>query len=465
MSEIPDETIQCCVTSPPYWGLRKYDGEQDSIWPQLSFAPGREPIRIDQCAHEWITTAPRRDRHASDIKNLNSKEATNGGNLGIELPSTNTCRLCGAWRGAYGLEPTPGMYVEHTIEILREIRRVLRPDGVVFLNLGDSYASGKGTCFNPGGGSNSLEGHANLKEQSAYPLDRGNKSTLEASNLKPKDLCLIPFRVAIAAQEAGWWVRSVIIWNKPNPMPESVKDRPTDAYEHIIMLTKSARYFWDQEAVREANIWIENRPSGMERQAKQYRERIKHNDPKYGGGGTGFQGHSGNFKADGTPLTNPNGRNLRNVWTFPTQPYAAAHFATFPEALPERCIKAATPEYGCCDKCGKPYERIVKKSGGSIGKGSWVDHSNDKEQGVSRHTGANNSGAAFYDYKTETIGWKQSCKCADSKTVPSIVLDPFAGSGTSLLVAARLNRKSIGYELSKEYCRLIVERNKQGVIL
>jgi len=131
MLELPDESVQMVVTSPPYWGLRKYSGEQELIW-------GGDK----DCQHQWFRVPPRRIRKAGDIVNLNSKEATVGGNLGLELPDTNTCSLCGAWKGAYGLEPTPELYIEHTIEILREIRRVLRKDGVVFLNLGDSYASG-----------------------------------------------------------------------------------------------------------------------------------------------------------------------------------------------------------------------------------------------------------------------------------------------------------------------------------
>ena len=309
MAELPDESVQCVVTSPPYWGLRKYAG------------------------------------------------------LGDEQ---------------FGLEPTPEMYVEHTIEILREVRRVLRKDGVVFWNIGDSYASGKGTCHNPGGGSNSLEGHANLKDQGAYPLNRGNKSTLEASNLKPKDLCLIPFRVAIAAQEDGWWVRSVIIWSKLNPMPESVTDRPTESHEYILLLTKSAKYYWDADAVREKGP-----------QLGHYRKdgRAGHPDSK-----TKLTDEELVNPGFREKFDNPLGRNIRSVWEFPTQPYPEAHFAVFPEKLPEICIKAAS----------KPQD---------------------------------------------------------------IVLDPFAGAGTTLWVAKKLNRQAIGYELSEEYCKLIIERCRQQVML
>ena len=220
------------------------------------------------------------------------------------------------------------MYVAHTVTILREIRRVLRPDGVIFLNLGDSYASGKGTCFNPGGGQSSLERHAHLKNRQAYPLDRGNKSSLTRMGLKPKDLCLIPHRVMLAAQADGWWVRSDIIWAKPNPMPESCRDRPTDAYEHIIMLTKSAKYYFDQDAVREPHLAVS---------LKRIESGLHHKHPSDIGVGI----PPVNTERMGERFCHHAGRNIRNVWTFATQPYGG-HFATFPEELPRRCIKAAS---------------------------------------------------------------------------------------------------------------------------
>jgi len=212
MSELSDETIQCVVTSPPYWGLRKYSGSQDLIW-------GGD----NSCEHEWFTE--KRPSGGGHVGEKAKVGATKAGVQRIFGYKADTCQTCGAWRGAYGLEPTPEMYVEHTIEILREIRRVLRKDGVCFLNIGDSYA-GSGS---PGGD------YRNGKGGDEYLRPYNHKG----NNLKPKDLCLIPFRVAIAAQEDGWWVRSVIIWNKPNPMPESVRDRPTESHEYILMLTKS----------------------------------------------------------------------------------------------------------------------------------------------------------------------------------------------------------------------------------
>jgi DNA modification methylase len=269
-----------------------------------------------------------------------------------------------------------------------------------------------------------------------------NGAKANYGGLKPKDLCLIPFRVALAAQAAGWWVRSDIIWNKPNPMPESVTDRPTDAYEHIFMFTKSARYYWDQEAVREPHL---TEPGPLRDFAHEgYNEAYM--STRGAGLRTGY---------------NDNGRNLRNVWTFPTQPYKGAHFATFPEALPEKCIKAATPEYGCCDKCGMPYERVVERV--STGKSYAVDKSKDKRAaGLATAFSGYDDGSSCPSFKT--LGWQQACKCGNSKPAPSKVLDPFAGSGTTLYVARKLGRYAVGYELSATYCRLIEKRNEQGVL-
>jgi len=382
--ELPDESIQCVVTSPPYWGLRKYAGVPDLVF------GGK-----DDCHHEWVN-------QVSKVQGApgSPKQASVRGSSDIEI-SGDTCSLCGAWRGQFGLEPTIELYVEHTLVFLKEIWRVLRKDGVVFWNIGDSYAGGKGQSGSRDAEYQDARHEAGESLNTHYQTIGGAKLTkptddtraLREANVKPKDMCLIPFRVALAAQAQGWWVRSDIIWAKPNPMPESVTDRPTNSYEHIFLFTKSARYYWDMEAVREANTWIEDSPSGMVRQAQQYRDKVagKYDETDYGGNGTSFQGHSGNFKADGSPITNPAGRNLRDVWTFPTQPYKDAHFATFPEALPERCIKAGS------------------KAGDTI-------------------------------------------------------LDPFAGSGTTLLVAAKLGRKAIGYELSEKYCNLNRTRNGQGIL-
>lgn len=353
MDELPDESIRCCVTSPPYWGLRKYSGNQDLLWGNHN-----------GCEHEFTTTTTTIiNNNGTGTSTLQSRGKKTQGVPDGEI-QTRACSLCGAWRGSFGLEPTPEMYVSHSIEILREIRRVLRKDGVVFWNIGDSY-------YGSGKGIGSDHGKAVFTDNDIV------KTKTQSDVLKPKDLCLIPFRVAIAAQEDGWWVRSVIIWNKPNAMPESVKDRPTESHEYILMLTKSANYYWDTDAVRECYTTPLNRWGGPHTKAT---DACKGDE------------YAVRFTPGRKCRPHPGGRNLRSVWTFPTQPYPEAHFATFPEELPERCIKAGSKE-------------------------------------------------------------------------GDIVLDPFAGSGTTLWVSKRLGRKAVGYELSSEYCELIIKRNRQQVML
>jgi DNA modification methylase len=220
------------------------------------------------------------------------------------------------------------MYVQHTVEIFREVRRLLRKDGVLWLNIGDSYASGKGTCYNPGGGNGSLG--KNRKESGAHPLDRGNKSTLAKSGLKPKDLVGIPWMVAFALRADGWYLRSDIIWHKPNPMPESVTDRPTKSHEYLFLMSKSQKYYYDAEAILEPYTKPLDRWGG---DSKKTTDNLKGEDNPY---------EAAHRERDMRP--NPNGRNRRSVWTITTKSFAGAHFATFPPDLIEPCIKAGSRE-------------------------------------------------------------------------------------------------------------------------
>ncbi|MGD8228056.1 MAG: site-specific DNA-methyltransferase, partial [Desulfobacteraceae bacterium] len=332
LPQLPAESVQCVVTSPPYWGLRKYAGEQEMIWGD------------NHCEHEWAKIPDKYARWAKELA-TDCKQETEGGTLAV-VPQGNTCQLCNAWRGAYGLEPTPEMYVEHTVEFLRAIRRVLRKDGVVFLNIGDSYAthaSKRSGQF----GKDIKAGFDDIYTQ--------RKTPAHEFGLKEKDLCLIPFRVALAAQADGWWIRSVIIWSKKNPMPESVKDRPTESHEYLLMLTRSARYYWDQEAVREPIAESTIGRGAVDFGGAKGREyQPTADDPNYRGG---------NEQWGRTYEYSGGGRNIRTVWEFPTEPYPEAHFAVFPEALPEKCILAATSEKGNCLKCGKPWVREIEKTG------------------------------------------------------------------------------------------------------
>jgi DNA modification methylase len=353
---LPDNSVQCVVTSPPYYGLRDYG------------VPGQ-----------------------------------------------------------IGLEPTPAAYVARMVGVFREVRRVLREDGVCWLNLGDSYngSGGADGDYNAGG----------LKDgQPRYP-------GRNIDTLKPKDLIGIPWRVAFALQEDGWWLRSDIIWAKPNPMPESVTDRPTKAHEYVFLLTKAARYFYDAEAIKEPH-------------SREWWKETINETPHV----VKDRNDGGNRQGNG----NPNGRNARTVWTIATQPYPESHFAVFPEELPRRCILAGTSAHGCCPECGAPWERVVEKG--------LTAHDGDTDSRYATGTTANRlallrqasreRGGEYVNGAT-TTGWRPTC-AHDAAPIPCTVLDPFAGSGTTLAVSLALGRNAIGIELNPEYVKL-AERRLAGV--
>jgi len=317
LSELPEKSVNTCITSPPYYGLRDYGTAE--------WKGGDE-----NCEHTIS--------HYSD--NLKPE---------VDRPfrgNRSACIKCGAIRkdNQLGLEDTPEEYVENMVAVFREVKRVLRDDGTVWLNLGDSYAnqrSGEGADTMKNLNVNT-HGYKNPTEKQEKTNKNFNQR-LNYGNLKQKNLVGIPWRVAFALQADGWYLRQDIIWHKPNPMPESVKDRCTKSHEYIFLLTKNKKYYYDNDAIREPHTWEESkpRPSGMERNAQKYRSKVN-----YGGGGSGFAGHSGSLKADGTSLNHPDGRNKRSVWTVTTKPFKDAHFATFPPDLIKPCILAGCPEDG-----------------------------------------------------------------------------------------------------------------------
>ena len=468
LAKMEPESVDCVVTSPPYWSLRQYSGEQDRIW-------GGEP----EHAHEWGSvskngaavegyTGKRKWQHGTNGRGEDHPEARsrrdNPDDWTRITVSTNLCE-CGAWRGQYGLEPTPELYVEHSILILQAIRRVLKPQGTVWWNIGDSYSGSRKGSMADGsytGGDKQRTNAGSLSGQSTASRRRDDaqipRSDHAVGGLKPKDLVLIPWRVGLAAQADGWWVRSDIIWHKPNPMPESVTDRPTKAHEYVLLLSKSERYYYDQDSVREtfAPATIERitqetlndqqggfkqeqyeqgfpgkkhrdrRPAEIIKAMGATRKQTERAEELFAAAGLTDE-HRAAIRAvgvtdvgksrvtqSGTGKNDPAvqaladeakaalggyyreftfgtaGRNMRTVWTIPTQPSPLPHFAAFPDELAERCIKAGCPPDGT-------------------------------------------------------------------------VLDPFFGTGTTGIVARQLGRKCIGIEISDDYAQLAKKRLSVGV--
>jgi DNA modification methylase len=321
LKTLESESVDCVITSPPYWGLRDYGTAK---W---------------ECG----------DENCDHMEIYYETKETPGGRGGSmphrERQYKNKCRKCGAKRidKQLGLEKTPEEYVAKMVEVFSEVKRVLKKEGTCWLNLGDSYAN------NGTGGNGATGGRDKSTLQSQMPpVGTTPVKKSVPLGLKSKDLVGIPWRVAFALQTDGWYLRQDIIWHKPNPMPESVTDRCTKAHEYIFLLAKSPKYYFDNEAIKERATWIEDRPSGMERNGEQYRDKVrgKYSDTKkYGGGGTTFVGHSGYTKADGTSSWSEF-RNRRSVWTITTKPFKDAHFATFPEDLIVPMIKAGCPKNG-----------------------------------------------------------------------------------------------------------------------
>lgn len=321
-------------------------------------------------------------------------------------------------KGQLGLEKTPEEYVASMVAVMREVWRVLRDDGTLWLNLGDSYANDSKWGGSSGG-----------KHVEALHGDTGIGRGKKETGLKSKDLIGIPWRVAFALQADGWYLRSDIIWHKPNPMPESVRDRPTKSHEYIFLLTKKPKYYYDQFAISEPLTCMRLRGSG--------------------------------------PMVNAGtGRNKRSVWTVNPKPFPGSHFATFPPKLIEPCILAGCPQR-CCAKCGAPWVRVVGRAStgydGSRYGGRAVAATGGAISGGTERSTLGSSGGALVGVKQST-GFTPSCKCKDAGSVPGTVLDPFAGSGTVGEVAQKHGRSAVLIELNPDYLPLIYKRIEQTML-
>lgn len=378
LAELPEDTFHTCVTSPPYWKLRRY------------MPKGSKGARFE-----------------------------------------------------IGSEPSFDAWIETMVEVLDGVKRVLRPDGTLWLNLGDSYNTNE---HGPGRRTDAVGPMKGLRRQhERTPTYKKGTGRGRVKGLKHKDLIGQPWAVAFALRDAGWFLRSAIVWAKPNPLPESCTDRPTKSYELLFLLTRGERYFFDQDAVREPATGNAH-SRGSNRTPK---SEIADADTTYSAHGHAFAG-----------LTTT--RNLRDVWTFPTEPAAkgSEHFATFPLELPTRCILAGTSERGCCALCGAPLRRVrTDAKGGSIGK-SWHPHEDDERTG--------NVKASTKDYEPpKTIGWEPSCKCRIGRedgtdgppdTIPCRVLDPFSGTATTGVAALKFGRSYCGVELNPKTATFSRER-------
>lgn len=420
LAQLPDESVHMCVTSPPYFGLRDY-GIPPQVW---SAGAG-----LDCIDHEWG------DSLISSAKDSNrgSMNWTTGGDpaakvLGERVSQGAFCQRCGAWRGSLGLEPTVDLYVEHMVAVFREVRRVLRRDGTLWLNIGDSYASGSG-------GDRKIGTAADDRRARARP---------QLAGMKPKDLLGVPWMLAFALRADGWWLRSEITWAKRAPMPESCTDRPTVATEKVFLLAKSAKYFYDAEAVKEEAESDHPSGNGYKRDP-----RLTYSDAN------GARGNDKQWSGVGGK------RNQRNFWLLGPEPFPEAHFATFVSEIPRRAILAGTSERGVCPKCAAPWARVIKKASVLLPidyQGKWAGaEPQAASRRISVNTRARRLAGEAHDNPfpaAETLGWRPTCGCGAGDPVPATVLEPFAGAFTTCLVAEQLRRDSIGTELNPEYCEM-----------
>lgn len=370
---LKDKSVQLCCFSPPYWNLRKYKVD-DSKFPD-------------------------------------------------------------GWIGQMGLEPNIDRYLDNLMLAMAEVWRVLRDDGCVFVNIGDSYSTTGGDRPRYGYGKDKNVGQ---------PLRSKRKNSI-----KPKSLCLIPQKFAIRCQEAGWIIRSEIIFSKLNPIPESVNDRPTKSHEQVWLLTKAGKYFWDKEAVKEKTRRVA-KVGWKESDLKKYSC-----DPRLEQQGT----YKDWRKYCPTGVVEK--RNIRSVWTMATEPHPEAHFATFPSKLVDSMIRAGSSPRAC-EICGAPWKRILKKEVVQTPDGPEEQYT-DKyyEEGgrsvgrrVLKNMGELRAQGRDHDnpfQRIRTVGWRKTCKCNCAGTGRCVVFDPFVGIGTTVLVAEKHGRAGVGMDLSLDY--------------
>jgi DNA modification methylase len=405
---LADKSVHCAVTSPPYWGLRDY---QTGKW------VGGDPA----CDHKQ---QPPRFNGPKQVSSQVSGHAARA-----ERHGQKTCHKCGAVRvdSQLGAESTPAEYVANVVDAMREVWRVLRDDGTLWLVLGDSYCS----TDKWGGGRNGNTGKRTVAATGEVPSWTVRARKPPVVGLKPKDLVGVPWMVAFALREDGWYLRSDIIWAKKNCMPESVQDRPTRSHEYVFLLSKATRYYYDTGAIREANVF-EGQPARSERGVLP-------------------------------------GRNKRSVWHASMEPFTGAHFAVFPSAIITPCILAGTSARGVCLACGAPWIRVTERVATPPREGEYQGKqiSTDPQAAQRRSAGslrAWRKAGMPHDNpipSPTTAGWAPTCGCEAGEPVPAVVLDPFVGSGTTVATAGSLGRRGIGLDLSLQYLQLAQGRTER----
>lgn len=385
MGRMPERSFQCCVTSPPYWGQRDYG-----------------------------------------VK----------GQIGCE-PSPDC--------GTHGQAQCGACFVCAMVRVFRGVRRVLRDDGVLWLNLGDTY-----NAYNGGRGKSfSLSARVNGEIQD---LPKGHG--LIAKGLKQKDLVGVPWRTALALQHDGWYLRSDVIWMKPSPHPESPGDRCTRAHEFVFMLTKQTEYFYDDYAISTKLKGEKGFPPPEDGRAN--RRDVWTVDHERGLTDWVVENHPelySQYLLDA--------ENRSDVWRVPYFRYPGAHFACFPPRLVEPCVKAGSSETGCCSSCGAPRRRITERRKLMRPR----PHRNVKRTGE-RGTG-NSCPNTMAGVGIKTVGWEWTCRCSDhepTETVPCTVLDPFIGSGTTAEVCLDLGRRCVGTDLNEEYLKFNAIPRVEGAL-
>jgi DNA modification methylase len=493
---LASRVVQTVVTSPPYYQLRdyktaKWDGGNN---PECDHSP----VRKNPAAGSTLQEGKKNSGHAHE------------GFIGV------TCPKCGANRidDQIGLETSLEDYISNLIAVFEEVKRVLRDNGTLWVNMGDSYVTGQ-----KGSGGKTAKQLTNAGSFHTPTTSRPNPKNA----LPEKNLMGVPWRFAFAMQAAGWYLRRDIIWYKTNPMPESATDRPSTTHEYIFLFTKKPNYYYDIEAVKEPakseslerfqRAWggDENKYQDGEGQALNAGKRMASTKKRMGGGpfskkyaeqqlqhggksryrsqadtfnrmtnetdvpGQSKHQHRDERREDEYDLSRRNNKSLwtadedeyhqflawkaqrmqEDVWTIACNGFKGAHFATFPEKLVEPCILAGTSAKGCCPECRSPYKRIVKRITTTQARNAAGKHYDGTQR--TQVTSRKAPGEDFHDLgtiSTQTIGWKPTCTCNAGDPIPCLVLDPFSGSGTTGRVATRTRRDYFGTELSWKYIQM-----------